>query len=94
MSHGMSRAVSHLSGKFRVYRMEVPSMTTIYEKYCNGGEGSEGLSDWKRVPGLFRRWELSQLIEEGAFEYVRQGCLEDGSALWAVYRLVTVHPDA
>ena len=27
--------------------------------------GPEDLSEWKRIPGLFRKWEFALLIEDG-----------------------------
>ncbi len=42
---------------------------------------------YRRVPGLFRRWELEHLIEPG-FEYFVEESGQDagGSELYALYR--------
>ena len=42
---------------------------------------------YRRVPGLFRRWELEHLIEPG-FEYFVEESGKDsgGSALYALFR--------
>ena len=44
-------------------------------------------ANWDRVPGLYRRWELEQVIEAG-FEYrvETSGCDDTGMDLHAVYR--------
>ena len=42
-----------------------------------------------RIPGLFRRWELAQLIAAGeAYRIEDAGTTEDGAPLLAVYRAV------
>lgn len=44
-------------------------------------------AEYLRVPGLFRRWELADLIEAGDELRVEDaGTCEDGTALLAVYR--------
>ena len=43
----------------------------------------------RRLPGLFRRWELAQIIEAGRdyrVEDAGEAC--DGTALYAVYRSI------
>ena len=43
--------------------------------------------DFVRIPGLFRRWELSEVIEVGAdFHLEDAGEAADGTPLIAVYR--------
>ena len=40
----------------------------------------------RRLPGLFRRWELAQVIEAGKDYHVEDaGSACDGTALYAVY---------
>lgn len=40
-----------------------------------------------RLPGLFRRWELAQVIEAGDdFHIEDAGTASDGTPLFAVYR--------
>ena len=44
-------------------------------------------SEWKRIPGLFRKWEFAQLINDNdAISFQKQGKTEDGTQLWALYR--------
>ncbi len=43
--------------------------------------------EFTRVPGLFRRWEIEQVLEAGAdFHIEEAGDASDGTALFAVYR--------
>lgn len=43
----------------------------------------------KRIPGLFRRWELAQIIEAGQdYRIEDAGEAGDGTVLYAVYRSV------
>ena len=45
--------------------------------------------DLKRIPGLFRRWELAQIIEAGRdYRIEEAGEAGDGTVLYAVYRSV------
>jgi hypothetical protein len=45
--------------------------------------------DLKRIPGLFRRWELAEIIESGQFYRIEDaGEAGDGTVLYAVYRSV------
>jgi hypothetical protein len=45
--------------------------------------------DFERVPGLFRRWELAQLLEPGVdYRLEAAGETEDGAPLIALYRRV------
>ena len=47
----------------------------------------EDLNEWKRIPGLFRKWEFAQLIEDDdSINFQKQGKAEDGTQLWALYR--------
>ena len=42
---------------------------------------------FERIPGLFRRWELSQVLETGSdFHMEEAGSASDGTQLFAVYR--------
>ncbi len=46
-----------------------------------------GVEDFIRLPGLFRRWELNDVIELGAdFHLEDAGEAADGTQLIAVYR--------
>lgn len=43
--------------------------------------------DFVRLPGLFRRWEIEQVVEPGAdFHLEEAGDASDGTPLFAVYR--------
>jgi hypothetical protein len=44
-------------------------------------------SSLHRLPGLFRRWELAQIIEAGDDYHIEDaGAASDGTPLYAVYR--------
>jgi hypothetical protein len=44
-------------------------------------------SELRRLPGLFRRWELAQIIEAGQdYRIEDAGEASDGTVLYAVYR--------
>lgn len=46
-------------------------------------------SELRRLPGLFRRWELAQIIEAGRdYRIEDAGEAGDGTVLYAVYRYV------
>jgi len=50
-------------------------------------QGPEDLSDWKRIPGLFRKFEFADLIKDNdAISFQEHGKMEDGGQLWALYR--------
>jgi len=50
-------------------------------------QGPEDLSDWKRIPGLFRKFEFAELIKnDDAISFQEHGKMEDGCQLWALYR--------
>lgn len=50
------------------------------------GERNATPSEWLRLPGLFRRFEVSDLIEPGdAFLVEEAGEAEDGIELFAIY---------
>jgi len=50
-------------------------------------QGPEDLSEWKRIPGLFRKFEFAQLINDNdAISFQKQGKTEDGTPLWVLYR--------
>ena len=50
-------------------------------------QGPEDLSDWKRIPGLFRKFEFAELIKDNdAISFQEHGKMEDGCQLWALYR--------
>jgi len=47
-----------------------------------------------RLPGLFRRWEIEQVIEPGMdFHLEEAGATSDGTPLFAVYRREPDHAD-
>lgn len=49
-------------------------------------------ADFLRIPGLFRRWEIEQVLEAGAdFHLEEAGTSSDGTPLYAVFRR---QPDA
>ena len=56
-------------------------MTTRHdERPCTVSE------DFLRLPGLFRRWEIEQVIEgSDEFHVSAAGATEDGAELFAVY---------
>jgi len=46
-------------------------------------------TELRRLPGLFRRWEFSQVIEAGEDYRVEDaGSTSDGTTLFAIYRCV------
>lgn len=48
----------------------------------------------RRLPGLFRRWELAQVIEAGKDYHVEDaGSACDGTSLYAVYVSAPVAPE-
>lgn len=43
--------------------------------------------EFLRLPGLFRRWELQDVVEAGPdFHFEETGTTTDGTPLFAVYR--------
>lgn len=43
-------------------------------------------SQFQRLPGLFRRWELNQVIEPGeAYRIEGAGTADDGTPLYSIY---------
>lgn len=53
-------------------------------------------ADLKRIPGLYRRWELPEILKnQRAYRIENAGCHQDGTSLVAVYAdAVTDTPDA
>lgn len=48
----------------------------------------------RRLPGLFRRWELGQLLEIGEdYRIEDAGAAEDGTTLYAVYKSIPIASD-
>jgi hypothetical protein len=44
-------------------------------------------NEFRRLPGLFRRWELKDVVEAGPdFHFEEAGTTADGSSLFATYR--------
>jgi|GEM_PF-2582213 len=44
-------------------------------------------NDFRRIPGLFRRWELAQVIDAGEDYHVEDaGMTSDGTTIFAIYR--------
>lgn len=51
--------------------------------------------DWLRLPGLFRSWELDQVVDaDHAFQIEPAGHCEDGTRLFAVYAQTHERRDA
>lgn len=49
--------------------------------------------DFVRLPGLFRRWEIEQVVDPDAELHIEgAGSTSDGTDLFAVYRRDTTHP--
>jgi len=49
--------------------------------------------EYLRLPGLFRRWELEQVLEEGTdFHFEEAGTASDGTPLFAVYQRLNPNP--
>lgn len=49
------------------------------------------LCELRRLPGLFRRWELAQLLEAGEdYRIEDAGLAEDGTTLYAVYKSIPI----
>ena len=45
-----------------------------------------------RLPGLFRRWEIEQVIDAASDFHIEQaGTTEDGTQLFAIYRQEHYH---
>ena len=43
--------------------------------------------DLQRIPGLFRRWEIAQLIEAGEdYRIEDAGTTSDGTTLYSIYK--------
>jgi len=42
--------------------------------------------EYVRLPGLFRRWELEQVVGVGAEYHLEEAGSSDGTPLFAVYR--------
>jgi len=48
---------------------------------------AEQLDEFLRLPGLFRRWDIEQLLDaEHEFHIEAAGTAADGTQLFAVYR--------
>jgi hypothetical protein len=48
---------------------------------------AEWLDEFLRLPGLFRRWEIEQVLDPGHCFYIESaGTAADGTQLFAVYR--------
>lgn len=83
--------VSHFGLKTRVSEMggaEMPIkdlLNSTDDPFRN--TGPEDLSEWKRIPGLFRRWEFAELIEDNdSISFEQHAKTQDGTELWALYR--------
>lgn len=45
--------------------------------------------EFRRIPGLFRRWELAQVIDAGEEYHIEDaGTTSDGTMVFAIYRRV------
>jgi hypothetical protein len=50
--------------------------------------------EFVRLPGLFRRWEIEQVVDPGAdFHLEEAGDASDGTPLFAVYRRERSNPN-
>jgi hypothetical protein len=50
--------------------------------------------EFARLPGLFRRWELEQVVVPGVdFHLEEAGTASDGTPLFAVYRRERLNPN-
>ena len=50
-------------------------------------------TELRRMPGLFRRWEFSQVIEAGEdYRIEDAGSTSDGTTLFAIYKSVSNAP--
>ena len=51
-------------------------------------------TEFLRIPGLFRRWEIEQILEPGAdFHLEEAGAASDGTRLYAIFRRHAENPD-
>jgi len=49
--------------------------------------GPMDLSQWRRIPGLYRRWEFAQIVNDhDSISFELAGEAKDGTELWALYR--------
>ncbi len=56
-------------------------------KHSQKSASAVQLEEFIRLPGLFRRWEVEQVIEVGTdFHLEEAGTASDGTPLLAVYR--------
>ncbi len=42
--------------------------------------------NYERIPGLFRRWEFTEIIKVGRWHIEDAGSAEDGTRLYAIYK--------
>lgn len=49
--------------------------------------------EFVRLPGLFRRWELEQVLMPGDFHLEEAGSASDGTPLFALYRRESLNPN-
>lgn len=55
--------------------------------HADAGVPTGAPDEFKRLPGLFRRWEIADVVELGAdFHLEEAGDAADGTPLFAVYR--------
>lgn len=55
---------------------------------------NEPATEFLRLPGLFRRWELEQVIDSSAeFHLEAAGSTSDGTTLFAIYRREQHNPN-
>ena len=51
--------------------------------------------EFLRLPGLFRRWELHEVVEAGPdFHFEEAGATDDGTPLFAIYRRERTNQEA
>jgi len=70
---------------------------------CKASQGTRPMNEFRppspyelrRLPGLFRRWELAQVVEAGEdYRIEDAGSTSDGTTLFAIYRSVSDAPAA
>ena len=51
-------------------------------------------NDLQRLPGLFRRWELAEVLQPGrSYRLERAGAADDGTPLYAVFADISAADD-
>ena len=64
-----------------------PDSSAAFPSADSRGALARQPDEFVRLPGLFRKWELEQVVQPGDdFHLERAGTASDGTALFAVYR--------